>query len=142
LVDHLAPDCVSRQVLRGIARDRARVAWRSRVEVAASARRCASEQSLKGLLGGTGAEIDLRPQLEIHTDEVRASHGATTGALDENMRFYLLSRGLDPETARGVLEWSFLADAISHMGNATLRQLAEQWLLLGVDNSVAREALR
>jgi Fe-S cluster assembly protein SufD len=142
LVDHLAPDCVSKQVLRAIARDRARVAWRSRVEVASDARRCTSEQSLKGLLGGTGAEIDLRPQLEIHTDEVRASHGATTGALDENMRFYLLSRGLDPQTARGVLEWSFLADAISRMGDATLRQLAEQRLLLSVGNSVAREALQ
>lgn len=142
LVDHVAPDSTSAQVLRSIARDRARVAWRSRVEVAAGARRAGSEQSLKGLLGGTGAEVDLRPQLEIHTDEVRASHGATTGALDENMRFYLLSRGLDPETARGVLEWSFLEDAISRMGDATLRQLAEQRLLSMVGSSVAREALQ
>ncbi|HMA12509.1 MAG TPA: SufD family Fe-S cluster assembly protein [Steroidobacteraceae bacterium] len=142
LVDHVAPDSTSRQVLRGIARDRARVAWRSRVEVAAGARRSASEQSLKGLLGGNGGEVDLRPQLEIHTDEVRASHGATTGALDENMRFYLLSRGLDPETARGVLEWSFLEDAISRMGDATLRQVAEQRLLATVGSSVAREALQ
>jgi Fe-S cluster assembly protein SufD len=142
LVDHIAPDTTSNQVLRGIARDRARVAWRSRVEVAAGAKRSASEQSLKGLLGGIGAQIDLRPQLEIHTDEVRASHGATTGALDENMRFYLLSRGLDSETARGLLEWSFLEDAISRTGDATLRRMAEQQLLARVGNSVAREALQ
>lgn len=142
LVDHVAADSRSTQVLRAIARDRARVAWRSRVEVAAAARRAASEQSLKGLLGGAGAEIDLRPQLEIHTDEVRASHGATTGALDENMRFYLLSRGLDPDTARGVLEWSFLEDAVSRMGDATLRRLAEQRLLGAVDSALAREALQ
>jgi Fe-S cluster assembly protein SufD len=142
LVDHVAPDSTSTQVLRAIAHDRARVAWRSRVEVAAAAKRSASEQSLKGLLGGSGAEVDLRPQLEIHTDEVRASHGATTGALDENMRFYLLSRGLDPETARGVLEWSFLEDAISRVGDAQLRQLAEQRLLAAVGSSVAREALQ
>lgn len=142
LLDHVAPGSTGRQVLRGIARDRARVAWRSRVEVAAGARGSASEQSLKGLLGGTGAEVDLRPQLEIHTDDVRASHGATTGALDENMRFYLLSRGLDPETARGVLEWSFLEDAVSRMADASLRQVAEQRLLASVGNPVATEALR
>jgi Fe-S cluster assembly protein SufD len=140
LVDHVAPDSTSTQVLRGIARDRARVAWRSRVEVAATAKRAASEQSLKGLLGGAGAEIDLRPQLEIHTDEVRASHGATTGALDENMRFYLLSRGIDPETARAVLEWSFLQDAIRRMADATLRQLAEQRLRLSAGGGIAEEA--
>lgn len=142
LVDHIARGTTSTQVLRGIARDRARVAWRSRVEVAATAKGSASEQSLKGLLAGAGAEVDLRPQLEIHTDEVRASHGATTGALDENMRFYLLSRGLDPDTARGVLEWSFLEDAVSRVTDAGLRQLAEQRLLATVGSNVAREALR
>ncbi len=75
------------------------------------------------MLAGTGAEIDLRPQLEILTDEVRASHGATTGALDENMRFYLLSRGLDPDTARALLEWAFLEDAVrAHSSMPELRQ--------------------
>jgi Fe-S cluster assembly protein SufD len=142
LVDHVAPSSSSTQVLRAISRDRAKVAWRSRVEVAATARRAASEQSLKGLLDGAGAEIDLRPQLEIHTDEVRASHGATTGALDENMRFYLLSRGLDAETARGLLEWSFLEDALSRMTDATLRKAAEARLLSSVDSPVARQALQ
>jgi Fe-S cluster assembly protein SufD len=142
LVDHIAPDSVSSQVLRGIAGDRTRIAWRSRVEVGAGAKRSISEQSLKGLLSGSGAEVDLRPQLEIHTDEVRANHGATTGALDENMRFYLLSRGLDQETARGLLEWSFLEDAISRMNDPTLRQLAEQRLLVAVGSTIAQEALQ
>jgi Fe-S cluster assembly protein SufD len=138
LVDHLAPATRNRQVLRAIARDRAHVAFRSRVEVAARAAGAASEQSLKGLLGGHG-EVDLRPQLEIHTDQVRASHGATTGALDENMRFYLLSRGLDPETARGVLEWSFLEDAICCVGDAELRRVAEKSLVAAVGGTIAGE---
>jgi Fe-S cluster assembly protein SufD len=142
LIDHLAPRTSNAQVLRGIAGDRAHVAFRSRVEVAASARGAASEQSLKGLLSGTGAEVDLRPQLEIHTDQVRASHGATTGALDENMRFYLLSRGLDPETARRVLEWSFLEDAICRIGDTGLRRAAEKSLVAAVRNDVAGEALQ
>ena len=142
LVDHVAQGTRSAQVLRGIAHDRSRIAWRSRVEVAATARNAAAEQSLKGLLGGTGAEVDLRPQLEIHTDQVRASHGATTGALDENMRFYLLSRGLDPDTARGLLEWSFLEDAVSRIGDTALRRLAEQRLVATLGSTVAGEALQ
>ena len=141
LVDHLAPATTNTQVLRGIARDRAHVAFRSRVEVTAGAHGSASQQSLKGLLGGHG-EVALRPQLEIHTDQVRASHGATTGALDENMRFYLLSRGLDHETARGVLEWSFLEDAICRISDATLRHAAEKSLVASVGNAVASEALQ
>src|SRR6478609_4326101 len=92
--------------------------------------------------GATGAEVDLRPQLEIHTDQVRASHGATTGALDENMRFYLLARGLDPDTARGLLEWSFLEDAVSRIGDAGLRRLAEQRLVATLGSTVAGEALQ
>ena len=142
LVDHVAPETRSEQVLRAIARDRSHIAWRSRVEVAAAARNAASEQSLKGLLGGSGAEVDLRPQLEIHTDQVRASHGATTGALDENMRFYLLSRGLDPDTARGLLEWSFLEDAVGLIGDADLRRLAERRLVAALGSHVAGEAQR
>jgi Fe-S cluster assembly protein SufD len=142
LVDHLAAGTRSAQVLRCIARDRSRIAWRSRVEVAATAANAVSEQSLKGLLGGIGAEVDLRPQLEIHTDQVRASHGATTGALDENMRFYLLSRGLDLETARGLLEWSFLEDAVSRIGDTSLRRLAERRLVATLGSNVASEALQ
>jgi Fe-S cluster assembly protein SufD len=141
LVDHLAPATMNSQVLRGVARDRAHVAFRSRVEVAATAAGSVSEQSLKGLLGGS-AEVDLRPQLEIHTDQVRASHGATTGALDENMRFYLLSRGLDPDTARGVLEWSFLEDAVSRVGDTDLRRAAETALVASVGSAIAGEARR
>jgi Fe-S cluster assembly protein SufD len=111
------------------------------VEVTASARGTSCEQSLKGLLNNPGAEIDLRPQLEIHTDAVRASHGATTGALDQNMLFYLLSRGLDADTARGLLEWAFCEDAIRLIDQPLLRRQAELALADCLGNRVAHEAL-
>jgi Fe-S cluster assembly protein SufD len=111
------------------------------VEVTATARGTNCEQSLKGLLNNPGAEIDLRPQLEIHTDAVRASHGATTGALDQNMLFYLLSRGLDADTARGLLEWAFCEDAIKLIGQPLLRRQVELALADCLGNSVAHEAL-
>jgi Fe-S cluster assembly protein SufD len=141
LIDHIGADTSSAQTLRALARDRAQLAWRSRVEVTATARGTSCEQSLKGLLNNPGAEIDLRPQLEIHTDAVRASHGATTGALDQNMLFYLLSRGLDADTARGLLEWAFCEDAIRLIDQPLLRRQAELALADCLGNKVAHEAL-
>jgi len=142
LVDHIGVDTTSSQVLRALARDRAHLAWRSRVEVTSAARGSGCDQSLKGLLDNVGAEIDLRPQLEIHTDAVRASHGATTGALDQNMLFYLLSRGLDADTARGLLEWAFCEDAVRHIDQPLLRREVELALADCLGNRVAREALQ
>jgi Fe-S cluster assembly protein SufD len=142
LVDHMAPQTTSDQVFRAIAHEHAHIACRSRVEVGHKARGARSDQSLKGLIGTAGAEIDLRPQLEILTDEVRASHGATTGALDENMRFYLLSRGLDADTARALLEWAFLEDAIAHIELPVLRTAVEQSLAGALGSKVAAQVLQ
>jgi Fe-S cluster assembly protein SufD len=141
LVDHLAAQTRSTQTFRAIARDGARIACRSRVEVSRKARGADSTQSLKGLLGGSGAEIDLRPQLEILTDEVRAAHGATTGALDENMRFYLAARGLDPDTARALLEWAFLEDALRDLAPPQLRAASERALADALGNHIATQVL-
>lgn len=142
LVDHIAPRTTNSQVLRALARDRAQIAYASRVEVTANARGADSRQSLRGQIAGAGAEIDLRPQLEILTDDVRASHGATTGALDQNTLFYLLSRGLDPDTARSLLEWAFIEDALCRITDPALRRHAEIAIASGLGNAVALEALQ
>src|SRR6202020_174465 len=110
IIEHRVPDSRAQQTFRGIAAGRARVAFNSKVVVSSGARGTDSRQSLRGLLAGPEAEIDVRPQLEIYTDEVRCSHGATAGKLDDNMLFYLLSRGIDPATAQRLLKWAFLED--------------------------------
>ena len=69
-------------------------------------------QTDKNLLLSKGAEADTKPSLEIYTDDVKASHGATAGRLDENAMFYLMSRGLDDESARGILVSAFAAEII------------------------------
>jgi Fe-S cluster assembly protein SufD len=142
LVDHLAPNTASSQIFRAIARDQARIACRSRVEVSKQAGGARADQSLRGLVNSPRAEIDLRPQLEIHTDNVRATHGATTGALDDTMQFYLLSRGLDPATARALLEWAFLEDAVRGIELPELRGAAELQLAAVLGSTVAREVVR
>ena len=140
-VEHVGRNSRSEQVLRGVANGQSSIGLASRVDVAASAGGADSRQSLKGLIGAAGAEINLRPQLEINTDEVKASHGATTGSLDDNTLFYLLSRGLDPETARKLLEWAFIGDVMSRIEIADLRRQVELATVSQLGNAAALEAL-
>jgi Fe-S cluster assembly protein SufD len=128
IVEHQVPASRAQQTFRGIAAGRARVAFNSKVVVAAGARGTDSRQSLRGLLAGAEAEIDVRPQLEIYTDDVRCSHGATAGKLDENMLFYLLSRGLSHDTAQRLLKWAFLEDVIAQIAVPALRRQIEERL--------------
>ena len=111
-VAHAAPSTTSTQNYRAIAGARARASYDGKVVVASGAGGSSSRQSSRNLLLAADAEIDTRPQLEIYTDEVTASHGATTGTLDEDMLFYLRARGLDDGTARGLLTYAFAADII------------------------------
>jgi Fe-S cluster assembly protein SufD len=125
LVEHVAAYARTEQAFRGISSGRARVGFNGKVVVRAGAHGTDSRQSLRGLLAGPEAEIDVRPQLEIYTDDVRCSHGATAGKLDENMLFYLLSRGLDRETAQRLLKWAFLEDVVSRIDVPELRKQIE-----------------
>jgi len=137
-VEHAAPRARTEQVFRGISAGRARVAFNGKVVVGSEAHGTDSRQSLRGLLAGPEAEIDVRPQLEIYTDEVRCSHGATAGKLDENMLFYLLSRGLEPEVAQRLLKWAFLEDVVARIGVAELRRQIEQRLAQQLPEPAAR----
>ena len=125
LVEHIAPRARTEQTFRGIASGRARVAFNGKIVVREGAAGTDSRQSLRGLLSGPEAEIDVRPQLEIYTDEVRCSHGATAGKLDDNMLFYLLSRGLSPEVAQRLLKWAFLEDVVAKIEIPELRRQIE-----------------
>jgi Fe-S cluster assembly protein SufD len=128
LVEHLAPSARTEQGFRGISGGRARVAFNGKIIVRKGAHGTDSRQSLRGLLAGADAEIDVRPQLEIYTDDVRCNHGATAGKLDDNMLFYLLSRGLDRETALRLLKWAFLEDVVARIEVPELRRQIEQSL--------------
>jgi Fe-S cluster assembly protein SufD len=125
-VEHSAADTSTEEMFRGIADERARVAFSGHIHIAASAPGSQARQSLRGLIEGAGAEIDLRPRLEILTDEVRAVHGATTGRLDEDLLFYMLARGIDRQTARALLKWAFLSDVLREIELPGLRAEAER----------------
>jgi Fe-S cluster assembly protein SufD len=135
IVTHAARDTRSRQTARAIAGDVSRVIFNSKVIVNAGAVNANSQQSCRGLLLSPGAEIDTRPQLEIHADEVKCAHGATTGRLDPDMLFYLLSRGLDRETAQSLLVYAFLADVLTGMSVTSARAAIENALISQLPDS-------
>jgi Fe-S cluster assembly protein SufD len=135
IVTHAAPNTRSRQTARAIAGDVSRVIFNSKVIVNAGAVNSDSQQSCRGLLLSPSAEIDTRPQLEIHADEVKCAHGATTGRLDPDMLFYLLSRGLDRETAQSLLVYAFLADVLTGMSVTSARSAIEGALISQLPDS-------
>ena len=141
LVEHVAPRARSTQMFRGISAGRARVAFNGMVVVRKDAQGTDSQQSLRGLLAGPDAEIDVRPQLEIYTDDVRCAHGATAGKLDDNMLFYLLSRGIDAETAQRLLKWAFLEDVVAKIEVPELRRQIERSLAGQMQEAAALKEL-
>ncbi|HUX73719.1 MAG TPA: Fe-S cluster assembly protein SufD [Steroidobacteraceae bacterium] len=126
---HAAPGTKSRQTARAIAGGTSRVIFNSKVIVEQGAAGADSLQSSRGLLLAPTAEIDTRPQLEIHADDVKCAHGATIGRLDADMLFYLLSRGLDLATAQGLLVYAFLDDVLTGMSSAQARARIEDALI-------------
>jgi Fe-S cluster assembly protein SufD len=119
-VEHAAPRTTSRQTWRGIAAGRGRGIFDARVVVQAGASQADARQSSRNLLLSPYAEIDVKPQLQIHTDDVRCSHGATVGQLDEAQVFYLRSRGIDAAAARAMLLRSFAAEALGLLDGSEL----------------------
>jgi Fe-S cluster assembly protein SufD len=135
IVTHGAPDTRSEQTARAIAGDSSRVIFNSKVIVNAGAVHAQSQQSCRGLLLSPTAEIDTRPQLEIHADEVKCAHGATIGRLDPDMLFYMLSRGLDRDTAQSLLVYAFLADVLTGMSVVPARAAIENALIAQLPDS-------
>jgi Fe-S cluster assembly protein SufD len=129
IATHNARDTTSRQTARAIASGTSRVVFNTKVVVNAGAVHAESQQSCRGLLLSPTAEIDTRPQLEIHADEVKCAHGATTGRLDPDMLFYMLSRGLDRDTAQSLLIFAFLADVLTDMSVPSARSAIENALI-------------
>jgi Fe-S cluster assembly protein SufD len=129
LVEHGAPHTRSDQVYRGVAGDRGLGSYDGKVVVHPHAQKTDSRQSSRNLLLSRDAEIDARPQLEINADDVKCSHGATTGTLDDRMQFYLLSRGLDPKVARALLTYAFMGDVLKTLHPRALRGAVEAEIL-------------
>ena len=121
-VEHIAPHCESHEYYKGIAGGRGRGVFNGRVHVHPDAQKTEAHQTNRNLLLSRNAEIDTKPQLEIHADDVKCSHGATIGHLDEQMLFYLRSRGIAESEARAMLTFGFARDVVDRIARPELRE--------------------
>lgn len=113
VIDHLVPNCTSNQNYKGVLNDKSRAVFNGIVFVREDAHGTDAQQSNKNLLLSNDARVDTKPQLEIFNDDVKCSHGATVGQLEEEELFYLLTRGLPEPLARNLLTYGFAEEIIN-----------------------------
>jgi Fe-S cluster assembly protein SufD len=110
VIDHIVPNCNSNELFKGILDDNARGVFNGKVYVRKDAQKTNAFQENKTLILTDDATMNAKPQLEIFADDVKCSHGATVGQLDEDALFYLRSRGIDKEKANAILQYAFAND--------------------------------
>jgi Fe-S cluster assembly protein SufD len=135
LVDHAAGGCQGRELFKSVLDGASRGVFQGKIIVRPGAQKTDSRMMTRALLLSEDAEADNKPELEIFADDVQCGHGATSGALDDNLKFYLMARGIPEKEAEALLIQSFVGEAIEtvpHEGArdalaaATLRWLGER----------------
>jgi Fe-S cluster assembly protein SufD len=129
LVEHQAPQCQSRQYYAGVLRERGSGVFIGRIKVERTAQKTDAVQSSRNLLLSEQAHAHNRPQLEIFADDVKCTHGSSTGQLDEDSVFYLRSRGIGEEAARGMLVFAFANEALQRMTIPPVRRMLTRLLI-------------
>ncbi|MGH8496260.1 MAG: Fe-S cluster assembly protein SufD [Gammaproteobacteria bacterium] len=124
-IEHLKPHTRSSEDYRGVLRDRARAVFNGKIRVHEDAQKIEANQTNRNLLLSDQAEIDTKPELEIYADDVKCTHGATIGQLDEDALFYLRSRGIGDDMARGLLTFAFADGVIARFGLEPIRRHLE-----------------
>ncbi|MGA0393132.1 MAG: Fe-S cluster assembly protein SufD [Rhodospirillales bacterium] len=123
VIEHLVPRTTSREVFKGALDGESRGVFQGRIVVHKDAQQTDGHQMCKTLLLSDKAEMDAKPELEIYADDVKCSHGATAGQIDETALFYLRSRGIPEVAARELLIEAFLGEALDEISDDSVRQL-------------------
>jgi Fe-S cluster assembly protein SufD len=128
-IDHARPHCSSHELYKGILSGRARAVFNGKIIVRPDAQKTDAKQTNKALLLSDDAQINTKPQLEIFANDVKCTHGAAVGQLDEDAIFYLRARGLDLQQARDMLIHAFAGDVLNRIRIEPLRTSLEAQLL-------------
>jgi Fe-S cluster assembly protein SufD len=129
VIDHAVPNCTSRQTYRGVLSDSSRAVFNGKVYVRENAHGTDAQQSNKNLLLSNDARVDTKPQLEIFNDDVKCSHGATVGQLEEEELFYLRTRGLPENLAKNLLTYGFAEEIIHKIGIESIKSDLDEAVL-------------
>jgi Fe-S cluster assembly protein SufD len=128
-IDHAVPACTSREFYRGVVDGQGHAVFNGKLVVHDGAEKTDASQTNHNLLLSADAEVDTKPELEIYADDVRCTHGATIGQLDDESVFYLRSRGIGEELARSILTFAFADDVIRRMPLEPVRARLENIII-------------
>lgn len=132
LTQHLEPHCNSHQLFRGVVDDKANAVFQGKIYVARDAQKTDADQMNKAIIISDDAKANFKPELEIYADDVRCTHGATTGHIEDNALFYMMSRGVDRVSAEKLLVKAFLSDALEQISCDVFKEYCdnriEKWL--------------
>jgi Fe-S cluster assembly protein SufD len=137
-VEHLAPNCTSNQLFKGVIDDMATAAFNGRIYVAKGAQGTVAYQKNKSILLTDDAKMDTKPQLEIYADDVKCSHGATVGQLDDNALFYLQSRGIEKREAKLMLMFGFAHEVLENIKIVALRERMDNLVMQRLKGELSR----
>jgi Fe-S cluster assembly protein SufD len=125
-IEHVEPNCFSREVYKGVLDERSHGVFNGKVYVHPEAQKTDGKQTNNTLLLSAEAEVDTKPQLEIFADDVKCTHGATIGRMDETALFYMKSRGVNAETAKRLMVYAFAADVLETIAQPEIRESLER----------------
>jgi Fe-S cluster assembly protein SufD len=137
-VDHAYPNCTSNQLFKGVLDEMATGAFNGRIYVAPDAQGTLAYQKNNNILLTDDAKMDTKPQLEIYADDVKCSHGATVGQLDDNALFYMQSRGIDKRQARLMLMFGFAHEVIQNIRVEALRERMDNLVMQRLKGELSR----
>jgi Fe-S cluster assembly protein SufD len=129
VIYHDHPNCRSWEVYKGVMDGKSHAVFNGKVMVTPEAQKTDAKQTNRNLLLSEGAKVDTKPQLEIFADDVRCTHGATVGRLDESAFFYLQSRGISRSAARRLLTYAFAAEVTAEVASAPVREALDRLVL-------------
>ena len=125
LVDHAMPNSYSNELYKGILDDNSTGVFNGKIFVRPDAQKTNAYQSCKNVVLSPGASMNTKPQLEIYADDVKCSHGTTTGQLNDEALFYMRSRGIPKDEARTLLLYAFSQDVLSQIKIQSIREYLE-----------------
>jgi Fe-S cluster assembly protein SufD len=120
-VEHIAPNCTSNEVFRGLVDNEANAVFNGRIHIHPDAQKTLAELSNKNILLSDLATINTKPELEIYADDVKCSHGATVGKIDSEALFYLQSRGISRNEAKRLLSLAFIVEVVDKLTEKSVR---------------------
>lgn len=138
MIDHAAPHCNSTQLFKGVLDENATGAFNGRIMVRPDAQGTNAYQSNNNILMSEEAKMDTKPQLEIYADDVKCSHGATVGQIDENALFYLRSRGIDAREAKLMLMFGFAHEVVKNISIPALRERIDNLIMQRLRGELSR----